>query len=295
MSAFQLTCCSTSDLSHEYFEKRNIGVIYFHFELGGNDYPDDMGKSVPPKELFKRMIDGEETKTSQVTMGEYIEFFEPILKEGKDILHIAFSSGLSGSFNSARLAMEELAPKYPDRKIYVVDSLAASTGHGLVVDKAADLRDEGKSIDEVRDWVEANKNKAHHWFFSTDLTFYIRGGRVSKTAGAIGTVLGICPLLNVNDEGKLIPREKIRGKKKVIKRIVEMMEAHAQDGLDYSGKVFISNSDCYEDARAVADLIEEKFTKMDGKVQIYDIGATIGSHTGPGTVALFFWGDERVR
>lgn len=295
MSAFQLTCCSTSDLSHEYFEKRNIGVIYFHFELGGCDYPDDMGKSVPPKELFKRMIDGEETKTSQVTMGEYIEFFEPMLKEGKDVLHIAFSSGLSGSFNSARLAMEELAPKYPDRKLYVIDSLAASSGHGLVVDKAADLRDEGKSIDEVRDWIEANKNKAHHWFFSTDLTFYIRGGRVSKTAGAIGTVLGICPLLNVNDEGKLIPREKIRGKKKVTKRIVEMMEAHAQDGLDYSGKVFISHSDCYDDARAVADLIEEKFTKMDGKVQIYDIGATIGSHTGPGTVALFFWGDERVR
>ena len=295
MSNFALTCCSTSDLSHEYFEKRDIGVIYFHFELGGTDYPDDMGKTVSPKELFKRMLDGEETKTSQVTMGEYIEFFEPMLKEGKDILHIAFSSGLSGSFNSARLAVEELAPKYPDRKLYVVDSLAASTGHGLVVDKAADLRDEGKSIDEVRDWIEANKNKAHHWFFSTDLTFYIRGGRVSKTAGAIGTVLGICPLLNVNDEGKLIAREKIRGKKKVYKRIVEMMEAHAQDGLDYSGKVFISNSDCIEDARAVADLIEEKFTKMDGKVQIYDIGATIGSHTGPGTVALFFWGDERER
>lgn len=290
-----MSCCSTSDLSHEYFKERDIHVIYFHFELGGNDYPDDMGKTVPPKELFKRMIDGEDTKTSQVTVGEYTEFFEEMLKEGKDILHIAFSSGLSGSYNSARLAAEELAPKYPDRKLYVVDSLAASTGHGLVVDTAADLRDEGKSIEEVRDWLEANKNKAHHWFFSTDLTFYIRGGRVSKTAGAIGTVLGICPLLNVNDEGKLIAREKIRGKKKVIKRIVEKMEQHAQGGLDYTGKVFISNSDCYEDARAVADLIEEKFTKMNGKVQIYDIGATIGSHTGPGTVALFFWGDERVR
>ena len=138
-----------------------------------------------------------------------------------------------------------------------------------------------------------NKNKAHHWFFSSDLTFFIRGGRVSKTAGAIGTVLGICPLLNVNDEGKLIAREKIRGKKKVIKRIVDVMEQRAQGGLDYTGKVFISNSDCYEDARAVADLIEERFTKMNGKVQIYSIGATIGSHTGPGTVALFFWGDER--
>ena len=293
--SFALTTCSTTDLSHEYLKSRNIGVVFFHFKLGDKEYPDDMGITVTPKELFRRMLDGEDTKTSQVTVGEYIGFFEPILKEGKDILHIAFSSGLSGSYNSARLAVEELAPQYPDRKIYVVDSLAASTGHGLVVDKAADMRDEGKSIDEVRDWIEANKNRAHHWFFSTDLTFYIRGGRVSKTAGAIGTLLGICPLLNVNDEGKLIPREKIRGKKKVISRIVEMMEIHAENGLDYSGKVFISNSDCYEDARAVADLIESKFKKISGKVQIYSIGATIGSHTGPGTVALFFWGDERER
>ena len=293
MSEYVLTCCSTSDLSHEYFTERNIGETHFTFELGGTEYPDDMGKTIAPKELFQRMLDGEGTKTSQVSVGQYTEFFEPYLKEGKDVLHIAFSSGLSGSCNSARLAAEDLSAKYPDRKLYVVDSLAASSGHGLVVDKAADLRDEGKSIDEVRDWIEANRNKAHHWFFSTDLTFYIRGGRVSKTAGAIGTVLGICPLLNVNDEGKLIAREKVRGKKKVIKRIVEVMEQRAQGGLDYTGKVFISHSDCYEDARAVADLIEEKFTKMNGKVQIYSIGATIGSHTGPGTVALFYWGDER--
>lgn len=295
MADYDITSCSTSDLSHEYFEKRNIGVTYFHFELGGTEYPDDMGKTIAPKELFRRMLEGEETRTSQVTVGQYTEFFEPYLKNGRDVLHIAFSSGLSGSYNSARLAAEELSAKYPDRKLYVIDSLAASTGHGLVIDKAADLRDEGKSIEEVRDWLEANKNRAHHWFFSTDLTFYIRGGRVSKTAGAIGTILGICPLLNVNDEGKLIPREKIRGKKKVIRRIVEMMEEHAENGTDYDGRVFISNSDCYEDARAVADLIEEKFPKLRQKVEIYDIGATIGSHTGPGTVALFFWGDERVR
>lgn len=295
MADYEITGCSTSDLSHEYFEKRNIGVTFFHFELGGTEYPDDMGKTIAPKELFRRMLEGEETRTSQVTVGQYTEFFEPYLKNGRDVLHIAFSSGLSGSYNSARLAAEELSTKYPDRKLYVIDSLAASTGHGLVIDKAADLRDEGKSIEEVRDWLEANKKRAHHWFFSTDLTFFIRGGRVSKTAGAVGTILGICPLLNVNDEGKLIPREKIRGKKKVIRRIVEMMEEHAENGTDYDGRVFISNSDCYEDARAVADLIEEKFPKLRQKVEIYDIGATIGSHTGPGTVALFFWGDERVR
>ncbi|MBO6007418.1 MAG: DegV family protein, partial [Lachnospiraceae bacterium] len=127
MSEYIITCCSTSDLSQEYFEKRNIGVTYFTFELGGTEYPDDMGKSVPPKELFRRMLEGEDTKTSQVTVGKYTEFFEPYLKDGKDVLHIAFSSGLSGSYNSARLAAEELSAKYPERKLYVVDSLAAST------------------------------------------------------------------------------------------------------------------------------------------------------------------------
>ena len=148
-------------------------------------------------------------------------------------------------------------------------------------------------IDELYRWAEENKLKLHHWFFSTDLTFFIKGGRVSKTAGFIGSVMNICPLLNVDFEGKLIPREKIRTKKKVIARIVEQMEINAQDGLDYSGKCFLSHSLCREDADAVAALVEEKFKKLNGKVEIFPIGATIGSHTGPGTVALFFWGNKR--
>ena len=183
--------------------------------------------------------------------------------------------------------------KYPDRKIYVIDSLAASSGYGLLVDAAADRRDEGMSIDDLYTWIEENKLRVHHWFFSTDLTFYIRGGRVSKTAGFIGTIMNICPLLNVSNEGKLIPREKIRTKKKVIRRIVDLMRENADNGTDYSGKCFISQSECVDDARAVADLIEAEFPKLDGKVQIYPIGATIGSHTGPGTVALFFFGKKR--
>ena len=134
----------------------------------------------------------------------------------------------------------------------------------------------------------------NHWFFSSDLTFFIKGGRVSKTSGFIGSVLSVCPLLNVDFEGHLIPREKIRTKKKVIQRIVEQMEENAQDGLNYSGKCFLSHSACKEDADAVARLIEERFLKLNGKVEIFPIGATIGSHTGPGTVALFFWGNKRV-
>lgn len=293
MSEYVLSCCSTADLSKEYFTKRNINYVCFHFELGGTQYADDLGVSVPPKELYRRMVNGENTKTSQVSVQEYADLFEESLKEGKDVLHLSLSTGISGTYNSACIARDTLAEKYPDRKIYVVDSLAASSGFGLLVDAAADLRDQGMDIDSLYQWLEDNKLRVHHWFFSTDLTFYIRGGRVSKTAGFIGTIMNICPLLNVSFEGKLIPREKIRTKKKVIARMVELMETYADNGLDYDGKVFISNSDCLEDAQAVAALIEEKFPKLNGKVQHFPIGATIGSHTGPGTVALFFFGKKR--
>ncbi|MCR5674597.1 MAG: DegV family protein [Lachnospiraceae bacterium] len=295
MSDYVLSCCSSCDLSKEYFERRNIPAVYFHFELGGTVYPDDMGETVSPDELFRRMLAGEATRTSQVSVGEYEDFFEPFLKEGKDILHICLSSGLSGTFNSARLARESLKESYPDRKIYIVDSLGASSGYGFLVDSLADLRDQGMGIDELHEYAEANKLHVHHWFFSTDLTFYIRGGRVSKTAGTIGSILGICPLLNMDSDGLLIPREKIRTKKKVCRRTVEKMVEHADNGTDYAGKCFISHSACFEDARFVADLIEETFPHLDGKVQIFPIGATIGSHTGPGTVAVFFHGDERVK
>ena len=192
------------------------------------------------------------------------------------------------------IAKEDLQEKYPDRKIYVIDSLAASAGQGLFADKLADLRDEGYSAEQVAAWAMAHRLELHHWFFTTDLTFFIKGGRVSKTSGFVGNLLGICPLLNVDCEGKLAPREKIRGKKKVIKRTLEVMLEHVQDGKDYSGKCFISQAGCFDDARALADKIEEALPKLNGGVQIYEIGATIGCHTGPGTVALFFWGDERV-
>ena len=161
------------------------------------------------------------------------------------------------------------------------------------MDKLADLRDEGKSIDEVYAWAEENKLKAHAWFFSTDLTFYVKGGRISKTSGLVGGILNICPLLNMDGEGKLIPRQKIRTKKKVMEAMVEQMEKNAQDGLEYSDKCYISHSACYEDAKAVAEEIEKRFPKLKGRVEINDVGTTIGSHTGPGTVALFFWGKER--
>ena len=294
MSDYILSCCSTADLSKEHFDRRGIHYVCFHYMLNDVSYPDDLGQSIAFEDFYRMMTEGADTKTSQVNVAEFIDYFTPFLKEGKDILHVSLSSGLSGSVNSARTAAEMLSEEYPDRKIYVVDSLGASSGYGLIMETLADMRDEGKSLDELHDWIEANKLRLHHWFFSTDLTFYVKGGRISKASGFFGTMLNICPLLNMDNLGRLIPREKIRTKKKVIKTIVDRMEECADDGLDYSGKCFISQSACVEDAKAVAALVEERFPKLNGKVEINYVGTTIGSHTGPGTVALFFWGNERV-
>lgn len=291
--SYILSCCSTADLAKEHFEERDLRYICFHYELDGKQYADDLGESMSFEDFYNAMKNGADTKTSQVNASEYEEYFEPFLKEGKDILHVCLSSGISGSYNSANIAKDMLEEKYPDRKIYVVDSLTASSGYGLLMDKLADLRDAGMSIDELHAWTEENKHNCLAWFFTSDLTFFIKGGRVSKTSGFVAGVLNICPMLNVSPEGKLVARQKVRTKRKVIEAIVKKMEEKALDGLDYSGKCYISNSACYEDARAVADLIESKFTKLNGKVEINNIGTTIGSHTGPGTVALFYWGTDK--
>lgn len=293
MANYVLSCCSTADLTKEHFENRDIHYICFHYKLDGVDYPDDLGQSIPFEEFYKAMDNGADTATSQVNVSEYVKYFSKFLEEGKDILHISLSTGLSGTYNSAVNAALIAKERYPDRKIYIVDSLGASSGYGLIMDTLADFRDSGMDIDELHDWVEEHKLELHHWFFSTDLKFYIKGGRISKTAGAIGTILGICPLLNMDNEGRLIPRAKIRSKRKVIQEIVNRMEETAEGGLDYSGKCYISQSACLDAAQEVAKLVEERFKKLNGKVEINYVGTTIGSHTGPGTVALFFWGKKR--
>ncbi len=294
MADFVLSCCSTADLSKEHFERRNISYICFHYFLNGVEYSDDLGESMSFDAFYQAMANGAETRTSQVNMSEYLDYFSKMLEQGKDILHLSLSSGISGTYNSAENAAMIARERYPKRKVYVVDSLGASSGYGLLMDTLADLRDEGKTIDELFKWINENRLRLHHWFFSTDLTSYVRGGRISKAAGLFGTMLNICPLLNMDDHGRLIPRAKIRSKKRVIAEIVDQMEKCAEGGLDYSGKCFISQSACFEDARQVADLVEERFKKLNGKVIINNVGTTIGSHTGPGTVALFFFGSERV-
>ena len=293
-TSFVLSCCSTADLSLEHLQTRKIEYVPFHYYVNDEHKLDDLWQSMSPDDFYKAMADGADTKTSQVNMEDFCEYFRSLLQQGKDVLHVCLSSGLSGTFNSARLATEILSEEFPDQTIYLVDSLGASSGFGLFMDKLADLRDEGKTAKEVALWAEQNRLKLHHWFFSTDLTFYVKGGRISKASGWFGTILKICPLLNMDNNGKLVPRFKIRGKNNVINAIVDKMEECAENGRVYNGKCYISQSACMEDAEGVANLVEQRFPNLNGKVEINPIGPTIGSHTGPGTVALFFWGNERI-
>ena len=294
MDNYVISCCSTADLAKEHFERRNIHYVCFHYALDGKEYPDDMGQSMSFSDFYAAMRAGAETKTSQVNISEYLEYFKTFLSRGQDILHVTLSSGISGTINSARSAAAIATEQFPGRKIVIVDSLGASSGYGLMMDNLADLRDQGMSLEDARDWLEANKLRLHHWFFSTDLTYYVKGGRISKSAGMIGGLLDICPLLNMDAQGHLVPRAKVRKKSKVIREIVDRMEKFADSGLGYNGKCYISNSDCNQDAEAVAASVEERFPNLDGKVLINQVGTTIGSHTGPGTVALFFWGEPRT-
>ena len=293
MRQFALTCCSTADMSREFFEEHNIPFACFHYIIDGVEYPDDLGKTVPISEFYRQMSEGAMPTTSQVNEQSYIDMWRPILTSGEDVLHITLSSGLSGTINSANLARDALKEEFPQRTVLVIDSLGASSGYGLLVTETCRLRDAGASLESAALWVEENKLRVHHWFFSTDLSSYYRGGRISRSSAWFGTILKICPLLNMNRRGELIPREKVRGKLKVIDEIVGRMEKHAEGGLEYSGKCYISNSDCLEDAKAVAALVEKRFKNLDGPVLINNVGTVIGAHTGPGTVALFFFGDER--
>ncbi len=294
MSEYIVSCCSTADLPYDYMQRRNVPYVIYTFTMDDKEYPDDLGKTMPFDEFYQRIKDGAMPTTSQVNVGDFLDFFEPFLQQGKDILHISLSSALSGTYNSACMAKNELLAKYPDRKVYIVDSLGASSGYGLLVDAVLDRRDNGVEFEALHDWAEEHKLNVQHWFFTSDLTHLKRGGRISSSSAFVGTLLNICPLMNVSFEGKLIPRKKVRGKKNAIEEMVNMMKKHASGGISYSGKCFMSQSACMEDARRVADFVEQDFAHLDGKVMINSIGTVIGAHTGPGTVALFFFGDKRT-
>lgn len=292
---FTLSCCSTVDLPYSYMADRDIPVLFYTYVVDGREYVDDMGRDPEALPRFYRFLEeGKLPQTSQINVGTYLSFFEKLLQKG-DLLHIAFTSGQSGSVHNAMLAAKELQVKYPERKLIVIDSLCSSSGYGMLVDTVADLRDAGKSIEEAAQWVRENRNTVHHQFFSSNMTQFRRTGRVSGAAAMVATIMSICPIMRLDDAGAIKAYGKVRGKKKAVETTIEAMAKHAQGGENYDKRCYVCHSQCPEDAQMLIDGLEARFPRIKGKIRLCDIGTIIGSHSGPGTVAVFFYGDERPK
>lgn len=292
MSKYIISATSTADLSLEHFKRRSIHYISYYFNLDGKEYIDDLGQTLSYESFYETMAAGASSKTSQPNSEAFIAYFEKFLADGKDIIHISLSSALSGEYNSAQIAKQELSAKYPKRSIIVIDSLAASGGYGLLLDTLADMRDEGKTIKELFTWIEENKLRLNHLFYTTDLSFYVRGGRLTKLSGFMGNLFNINPLLYVNKFGELIPLYKVVGKRRVQIRTLALMEELIDDGLDYRGKIYITHANVFDEAKALEHTIKNRYNNIQ-EVVINYVGTTIGAHTGPGTVAIFFFGGRR--
>lgn len=292
-SKFILSCESTVDLPFSYVDGRNIPVIFYSYTVDGVDYVDDMLRDPNALNNFYSMLDnGKMPSTTQINAFNYVEFFEEQLKKG-DLLHITLGTGMTKSYQNALVAAEELKEKYPDRKIVIVDSLCSSSGYGMLVDSAADMRDSGCEIEELETWLLENRKTVHHQFYSTELKHYRRSGRMSGTTAMVATILGICPIMRLDDQGKIIAYSKVRGKANAIKTTVDTMLSHAKGGKDYDGKCFICHSRCPDDAEKTRLAVLESFPNLKD-IKVCDIGTIIASHCGPGTIAVFFYGDERT-
>lgn len=289
MSTFQILTDSTADLPEEFLKENDIDIFHLSYTILGETYGGD--KELPYKEFYSLMREGNIPKTSQVNPDQAKEGLLKALEKGNEILYIAFSSGLSGTYNSVRLAAEEIMEENSDAKIVVIDSKCASMGEGLLVYHAIMQRKQGKSFEETCEWVEKYAPNLIHLFTVDDLNHLFRGGRVSRSTAFIGTVLSIKPLLHVDDEGHLIPIGKSRGRKKSLLELVDMMGEHLGSFEGKNDIFFISHGDCIEDAEFVRDEIVNRFGIKN--CMINHIGPTIGAHSGPGTIALFFLGDVR--
>lgn len=289
MKNYVITTDNNADLPENYYREHGVGCMYLSYTIDGTHYTHE--NFMEESEFYKKMRTGSMPTTAQVNPEEAKELFEPYLKEGKDILHIAFSSGLSGTCNSCRIAAEELLEEYPDRRITIVDSLSASLGQGLLVYLAQKRKEDGQDMDAVAEWTEQHKKNIVHLFTVDDLDHLHRGGRVSKTAAVLGGMLNIKPILHVDEEGKLIPIGKVRGRKKSLLELAALMDKKIGTYASFCDTVFISHGDCLEEAQYLADKIKETYQV---KTEIINyVGAVIGAHSGPGTMALFFVGDER--
>ena len=289
MDGYVITTDNNSDLPEEFYQKYQVGCTYLSYSIDGQTY--QKADFLPTAEFYARMRAGAMPTTSQVNPEAARALMEPYLIEGKDILHIAFSSGLSGSYASCCVAAEDLSEKYPQRKILVVDSLCASLGQGLLVYHAVKLKEAGKSMEEVVQWLESHRKNLVHLFTVDDLDHLHRGGRVSKATAIVGGMLNIKPVLHVDDEGKLVAIGKVRGRKKSLQALVDGMQERIGPYASSCDTIFISHGDCEEDARYVEKKVKDIYPIQ--TVIINYVGATIGAHSGPGTVALFFLGDVR--
>lgn len=288
MAEYIIATDTNSDLPLDYAKKNGLALVPMNFRLDEVEYS-GLDQEMRGKAFYDKMRAGSAPTTIQANMEDAKKVFIPYLKEGKDIVFIAFSSGLSGSYNTVRIAADELMEEYPERKIYVIDSLCASLGEGLLVHKAIIKKNEGATVEELRDYVENLKLRICHNFTVEDLKYLYRGGRVSKATVIVGTALGIKPIMHVDNEGRLVPCGKVRGRKASLNAIVDNM-AKLCDGVE-NDIFMISHGDCPEDAQYVADLVKKRFGIKE--CLINHVGSSIGSHSGPGTMALFFVGKER--
>lgn len=280
------SCC---DLPLNFVKENNIDVISLGINIDSKYYSDDLGQSINIKEFYDKLRSGIMPTTSQANAFSYEERFKKHVEEGKAVIYIGFSSALSGSVNSARIAMENVKDEYDKADITIIDSKSASLGLGLLVYKAVEMLKQGASKDEIVSWVEDNKLKLNHWFTVDDLNHLKRGGRVSGTVAAVGTLLGIKPVLHVDNKGRLVPVSKVKGRKKSIKVLQETIKERIVNPEEQV--IFISHGDCLEEAEYLRRLITDEVKVKD--VIINNVGPTIGTHSGPGTIALFFLGKER--
>lgn len=282
---------SACNLPATYATKHNLGVISLQYTLGGEEFDDytEVANSDSVKNFYARMREKVPASTSNINAATFEKRFTEVLDEGRDFIYISFSSGLSSSYSFAKSTGDMLAEKYPDRKIVIVDSSCVTLGLGVLIDKIIKLRDEGKTIEELTEWIERNKLKMCHWFTVDDLFFLKRGGRITATTAIAGTLLGIKPVMRVNDEGKLEPFAKARGRKAALTMLVDKVGEMAVNPKEQT--FGISHGDCEEDAQFVADLIKERFGSKNFIIDT--LTPIIGAHSGPGTVALFFIGKGR--
>lgn len=288
--SYRITTDSTADLPYDFLRERDIPSVGLSFRLKGEEYTEGPDQKITPKEFYDALRGGEMATTMQVNTFEFISFVEPFLAAGEDVLHICFSSGLSGTYASCRAAVDDMKEKYPERTLIVIDTLAASLGEGLLVYYADENRKKGMSIEENAQWLEDNKLHLCHWFTVDDLMFLHRGGRVSKTSAILGSLIGIKPVLHVDDEGHLIMMSKVRGRQASIQALAKKMKETANSDIK-DQTIFISHGDCMEDAKKLEDIIRKEIGCKTFLINY--VGTVIGSHSGPGTLALFFMGSKR--